>query len=351
MPPRNRELRMTEVSANRYAAAGVDLNAAAGIKLSIAEIARETYVDGVVSAPGGFGGVFDVDPRSEYLIVSSTDSVGTKLRIAQAMAKHDTIGIDIVNHCVNDILPAGAEPMFFLDYIGIGGYEDQMIAEIVKGVAAGCIENGCVLIGGETASLPGIYQGDDYDLVGFIVGRVHREELLDPESTDAGDVLIALPSSGLHTNGYSLVRSIFNTDNDPSLLFDEVPGDGRSLGNALLEPHRSYLRQLKPLLNRIKSMAHITGGSFAKNVPRALGGEVGAKINVDSWSVPPLFDYIRQIGEIEEREMFDVFNMGVGMIVCAAPEDADSVLQVLGDAWVIGETTVRRGAEDRVVFV
>ena len=342
---------MKEVSASRYAAAGVDLNAAAGIKLSIAEIARGTYSDGVVSAPGGFGGIFDVDPRSEYLIVSSTDSVGTKLRIAQAMAKHDTIGIDIVNHCVNDILPAGAEPMFFLDYIGIGGYDDQMIAEVVSGVAAGCSENGCALIGGETASLPGIYHGDDYDLVGFIVGRVRRDELLDPESTSAGDVLIALPSSGLHTNGYSLVRSIFNTDDDPSPLFDEVPGDGRLLGNALLEPHRSYLSQLKPVLNQIKSMAHITGGSFAKNVPRALGGDVGAMIDVNSWSVPPLFDYIRQVGEIEDQEMYNVFNMGVGMIVCAAPDNADSVLRALGDAWVIGETTVHRGSEDRVVLV
>ena len=303
-----------------------------------------------MSAPGGFGGVFDVDPRSEYLIVSSTDSVGTKLRIAQAMAKHDTIGIDIVNHCVNDILPAGAEPMFFLDYIGIGGYDDQLIAEIVSGVAEGCLVNGCALIGGETASLPGIYHGDDYDLVGFIVGRVHRDELLDPESTAAGDILIGLPSSGLHTNGYSLVRSIFNTDDDPSALFDEVPGDGRLLGNALLEPHRSYLRQLKPVLNQIKSMAHITGGSFAKNVPRALGGEVGAMINVDSWSVPPLFDFIRQAGEIEEQEMYNVFNMGVGMIVCAAPENADFLLQALEDAWVIGETTVYGGDEDRVLL-
>ena len=226
-----------------------------------------------------------------------------------------------------------------------------MIAEIVSGVATGCLENGCALIGGETASLPGIYHGDDYDLVGFIVGRVHRDELLDPESTDAGDVLIALPSSGLHTNGYSLIRSIFNTDDDPSSLFDEVPGDGRLLGDALLAPHKSYLKQLKPILNQIKSMAHITGGSFAKNVPRALGGDVGAKINVNSWSVPPLFDYIRQVGEIEDQEMYNVFNMGVGMIVCAAPDAADSVLRALGDAWVIGETTEHRGSEDRIVLV
>lgn len=342
---------MKEVSASRYAAAGVDLNAAAGVKLRIADIAGATYADGVVSAAGGFGGVFDVDARSDYLIVSSTDSVGTKLRIAQTMNKHDTIGIDIVNHCVNDILPAGAEPMFFLDYIGIGGYDDQLIAEVVTGVATGCIENGCALIGGETASLPGIYHGDDYDLVGFIVGRVHRNALLDPETTEVGDVLIALPSSGLHTNGFSLVRSIFNTDDDPTALFDAVPGDGRSLGNALLEPHRSYLKQLMPVLDQVKSMAHITGGSFAKNVPRALGSEVGAVLNVDSWSPPPLFDFIQKSGEIEEAEMYNVFNMGVGMIICAAPEHVDFLLRALGDAWVIGETTEYRGTEDRVVLV
>ena len=342
---------MKEVSASRYAAAGVDLNAAAGVKLRIADIARATYLDGVVSAPGGFGGVFDVDPNGDYLTVSSTDSVGTKLRIAQAMQKHDTIGIDIVNHCVNDILPAGAEPMFFLDYIGIGGYDDELISEIVSGIAAGCLQNDCALIGGETASLPGIYHGDDYDLVGFIVGRVHRDALLDPGSTDVGDVLIALPSSGIHTNGYSLVRSVFNTDSDPTALFDAVPGDGRTLGGALLEPHRSYLKQLRPVLDHVKSLAHITGGSFAKNVPRALADNIGATINVDSWSPPPLFDYIRDSGEIEEAEMYNVFNMGVGMIICAASENVDFLLDALDDAWLIGETTEYRGSEERVVLM
>ena len=342
---------MKEVSASRYAAAGVDLNAAAGVKLRIADIARATYLDGVVSAPGGFGGVFDVDSSSEYLTVSSTDSVGTKLRIAQAMQKHDTIGIDIVNHCVNDILPAGAEPMFFLDYIGIGGYDDELISEVVSGVAAGCVQNDCALIGGETASLPGIYHGDDYDLVGFIVGRVHRDALLNPRATDVGDVLIALPSSGLHTNGYSLVRSIFNTDCDPTALFDEVPSDGRVLGDALLEPHRSYLKQLRPVLPQVKSLAHITGGSFAKNVPRALADGIGATIIVDSWSPAPLFDYIQQSGEIEEAEMYNVFNMGVGMIVCAAPENAEFLLRALEGSWIIGETINNTGTDDRVVFV
>ena len=205
-------------------------------KLKIGEIARATYREGVVSAPGGFGGIFDLDPSSEHLTVSSTDSVGTKLRIAQAMGRHDTVGIDIVNHCVNDILPAGAEPMFFLDYIGLNGYDETLIAEILTGVASACVENECALIGGETASLPGIYSGDDYDLVGFIVGRVKRNEMLRPETTIAGDVLVALPSNGLHTNGYSLVRSIFNIDDDPSALRDVVPGDNRTLGEGTFGP-------------------------------------------------------------------------------------------------------------------
>ena len=339
---------MTEVSAKAYAAAGVDLDAAARVKLRISDIARSTYSGGVVSAPGGFGGVFDADPDSEYLMVASTDSVGTKLRIAQAMQKHDTIGIDIVNHCVNDILPAGAEPLFFLDYIGLDGYDDDLIAEILTGVAVGCIENGCALIGGETASLPGIYQGEDYDLVGFIVGRVRRDEMLRPDETKSGDVLIGLPSSGLHTNGYSLVRSIFNSDEDPSTLDVEVPEDGRSLGEALLAPHKSYLEQLRPVLKRIKSLAHITGGSFEKNVPRGLTAGLGAQIDLKSWVPPPLFNYIQEQGDIATEEMYNVFNMGVGMIVCADPNDVDYLLDELEGAWIIGEAKLYDGAGPKV---
>lgn len=339
---------MTEVSAKAYAAAGVDLDAAARVKLRISDIARSTYSGGVVSAPGGFGGVFDADPNSEYLMVASTDSVGTKLRIAQAMQKHDTIGIDIVNHCVNDILPAGAEPLFFLDYIGLNGYHDELIAEILTGVAAGCVENGCALIGGETASLPGVYHGDDYDLVGFIVGRVRRDEMLRPDETKSGDVLIGLPSSGLHTNGYSLVRSIFNSDDDPSALDVEVPEDGRSLGEALLAPHKSYLEQLRPVMNRVKSLAHITGGSFQKNVPRALATDLGARLDIKSWMPPLLFHYIQEQADIEIEEMYNVFNMGVGMIVCADPSDVDHLLNELEDAWIIGEAKLYDGAGPKV---
>ena len=342
---------MKTVSANQYAAAGVDLNAAARAKLKIGEIARATYREGVVSAPGGFGGIFDLDPSSEHLTVSSTDSVGTKLRIAQAMGRHDTVGIDIVNHCVNDILPAGAEPMFFLDYVGLNGYDEALIAEILTGVASACVENECALIGGETASLPGIYSGDDYDLVGFIVGRVKRNEMLKPETTIAGDVLVALPSNGLHTNGYSLVRSIFNIDDDPSALHDVVPGDNRTLGEALLEPHRSYLKPLRPVLDRVKSLAHITGGSFAKNVPRALADDASATLDVPSWTPPPLFGYIQEHGRVDDAEMFNVFNMGVGMIAVVAPDDVDGVLSKIEGAWIIGETSVRKTGGEQVIWL
>ena len=339
---------MAKVLAKAYAAAGVDLDAAARVKLRIGDIASSTYAAGVVSVPGAFGGVFDADTNSEYLMVASTDSVGTKLRIAQAMQKHDTIGIDIVNHCVNDILPAGAEPLFFLDYIGLDGYDEDLISDILAGVASGCVENGCALIGGETASLPGVYHGEDYDLVGFIVGRVKRDQLLRPDTTEAGDMLIGLPSSGLHTNGYSLVRSIFDSDDNPSALDVEVPGDGRSLGEALLAPHKSYLEQLRPVMRRVKSLAHITGGSFEKNVPRALAQNLGAQIYVNSWSPPPLFKFIQERGDVGTDEMYNVFNMGVGMIVCAEPSDGEYLLDELEDAWIIGEVKSHDGVGPRV---
>ncbi len=342
---------MSKVTASQYSAAGVDLVAAADIKLRIGDITKSTYSPQVMSVSGGFGGVFDADANSEFLTVSSTDSVGTKMRIAQAMGRHDTIGIDIVNHCVNDILPAGAVPLFFLDYIGLGSYDANIVEQILTGLAVACRENGCALIGGETAALPGIYHGQDYDLVGFIIGRVRRDEVLQPESVAPGDVLLALPSSGLHTNGYSLIRSIFDIDSDAAVLDGEVPNDGRTLGEALLEPHRSYLNQLLPVLRKVKSLAHITGGSFAKNVPRALPDGLGAKLQCSSWTVPPLFDYIQTQGSIDTVEMYNVFNMGVGMIVCASPDDVDYLLGALDDAWIIGEASEFDGVDDRVAWV
>ncbi len=343
---------MSSMSAESYAAAGVDLAAAAHIKRDIRDKAAATFRDGLVSGPGGFGAVFDADPNSEYLLVSSTDSVGTKLRIAQAMDKHDTVGIDIVNHCVNDILPAGAEPLFFLDYIGLGETSDTLVSDLVSGLSRGCIGAGCALIGGETALLPGIYHNGDYDLVGFVVGRVRRDRFLKPERVRSGDCLIALPSNGLHTNGYSLVRSIFEIDEEPEALNQKVPRDGRTLGEALLEPHRLYLHLLRPVLDRISSVAHITGGGFIENIPRALSDGIGAELLRSSWEPPPLFDFIRNSGGISEEEMYTVFNMGVGMVIAVSVDNIDSVMAELPGSWIIGRTVdVEDNEKTRVRFV
>ena len=327
---------MATVASKAYAAAGVDLTAAAGVKQVIGHIAGSTRDERVLSTAHGFCGVYDADPNSQFVYASSTDSVGTKVRIAQAMGRHDTIGIDLVHHCVNDILPSGAEPIFFLDYIGSSGFDQDVIPEIVQGLANACADHGCALIAGETASLPGMYQQGDYDLVGFIVGRAKRTELKSVETVGVGDVLVALPSSGLHTNGYSLIRQIFGIDDDPAVLETYEPDLGNTLGEGLLEPHSSYASTLRPVMQRVKTLAHITGGSFGKNVPRALPDGMIGRIDRDSWGVPPLFQLIQRRGRLDQSEMFSVFNMGVGMIAVVSPDNAGTVLETCADSWVIG---------------
>ena len=337
---------MPSPASKEYAAAGVDLTAAAGVKRIIHGLVSETHDESVLSEDGAFCGLYDADPASEFVFASSTDSVGTKVRVAQAMGHHDTIGIDLVNHCVNDILPSGAEPLFFLDYIGSSGFDADVISEIVRGLSLACMLNGCALIAGETAALPGLYQPGDYDLVGFVVGRVPRSEVKSVESVEVGDALIALPSSGIHTNGFSLVRKVFGIDDDPSVLRERVPRLGRELGDALLEPHMSYLDALRPVKHFVKTMAHITGGSFAKNVPRALPNWLMGRIVRSSWEVPAIFDFVQDRGGIEMEEMFSVFNMGVGMIVIVAPSHVDDVLSACQGSWVIGDVIeAPRGAE------
>lgn len=335
-----------------YRDAGVDLDAAAAAKVRIMELAKSTLGSSVVSAQGGFGGVIDPGANSDTLLVSSTDSVGTKLRIAQAMGRHDTIGIDIVNHCINDILPAGATPLFFLDYIGLSNFDEALLAEILEGLSTACSEAGCALLGGETATLPGIYHDDDYDLVGFIVGTVQLDRLIKPENTGEGDVLIGVPSSGLHTNGYSLVRKVFGIDDDPSVLKDSLPGDDRTLGDALLEPHRSYLPLLKDdtgaVRTEVKGLGHITGGGIFKNVPRVIADGLAAEVDVTSWQTPPVFQHIQRTGSIDDLEMFRVFNMGLGMVVVVAEDDASSLLSSLEGAWRLGRL-VKQAGDQRVV--
>jgi phosphoribosylformylglycinamidine cyclo-ligase len=312
----------------------------------IGELARSTLRPEVLSGIGFFGGLFEFKGYQQPVLVSSTDSVGTKLRIANALGRHDTIGIDIVNHCVNDILTCGAEPLFFLDYIGIGKLLPEKVASIVKGLAQACREVGCALIGGETAELPGIYTGDDYDLVGFIVGVVEKAKIVKGETIVAGDAVIGLPSSGLHTNGYSLARRIFGETR--SALDVEYPELGQSLGAVLLEPHRCYYRPLKPLLPLIKGIAHITGGGLIDNVPRILPPGTAARFNSPSWEVPPIFQLIQRWGNVSREEMFHVFNMGLGMVLVCSPGNLEELTKALPEARVVGEV-VKQVGEARVV--
>ena len=279
--------------------------------------------------------------------MSSVDGVGTKLKIASALAKHNTIGIDLVNHCVNDILTSGAEPLFFLDYVAMGKLVPEQVEAIAQGLAQACREVGCALIGGETAETPGLYTGEDYDLVGFIIGVVEKEKIIMGKTITAGDAIVGLPSSGLHTNGYSLVRKLFGESR--SVLDTFYPDLGRTLGEEMLEPHRCYYHQLKPLLPLIKGMAHITGGGLIENVPRVLPRGAAAQFHGQAWTIPPIFQLIQQRGKVDQDEMYRVFNMGVGMVVICSPENTDRITQALPEAKVIGEVVKQKG-KARVVI-
>jgi phosphoribosylformylglycinamidine cyclo-ligase len=330
-----------------YAKAGVNIDANDRAVDLIGQYARATFRPEVLSGVGFFGGLFEFKGYEEPVLVSSVDGVGTKLNIANVLDKHDTIGIDIVNHCVNDILTCGAEPLFFLDYIGIGKLLPEKVAAIAEGLASACREVGCALIGGETAEMPGLYTGEDYDLVGFIIGVVEKEQIVMGKTIAVGDTIIGLPSSGLHTNGYSLVRKIFGETK--SVLDTNYPELGRTLGEELLEPHRGYYHQLKPLLPLIKGMAHITGGGLTGNVPRILPEEMTAKLRRGKWLIPPVFQLIQQRGNVDQQEMYRVFNMGIGMVLICSPQDANQLTQTLLDAKTIGEVIAQK-EEARVVI-
>jgi len=296
---------------------------------------------------GFFGGLFEFKGYQQPVLVSSVDGVGTKLKLALALGRHDTVGIDIVNHCVNDILTCGAEPLFFLDYIAAGKLNPEQVGEVAKGLASACRKVGCALIGGETAEMPGLYTGEDYDLAGFIVGVVEKSRIIQGKKIAAGDTIMGLPSSGLHTNGYSLARKIFGETK--AELNKRYPELGRTLGEALLEPHRSYYHQLKPLLPLIKGLAHITGGGLIGNVPRVLPEGLAAKFDSRSWPVPPIFKLIQERGNVDRDEMYHVFNMGIGMAVICSPDKVDHFTRVLPEARVIGEVIKQEG-EARVVI-
>jgi phosphoribosylformylglycinamidine cyclo-ligase len=334
-----------------YRDAGVDIDANDKLKETICRHARTTFTSGVVSDIGFFGSLFELKGYKKPILVSSADGVGTKIKIACALSKHEGIGMDIVNHCVNDILTCGASPLLFLDYIAMSKMDAAIVAGIVKGMAEACRDVDCALIGGETAEMPGSYPKGEYDLVGFIVGGIEKPDIKNGASIKAGDVLIGLPSSGLHTNGYSLVRRVFNTDADPSNLKRRYPQLGRTLGDALLEPHRCYYHKVKPLLPKIKGLAHITGGGFPGNLPRTLPKSVAAVVDKSSWEVPPLFQLIQKTGNIDDAEMYRVFNMGIGMILICDPADSVKLMKKLPDSVVIGEIVKRKSSEERTRIV
>ena len=295
---------------------------------------------------GGFGGMFRVPTDvPKPVLVSSADGVGTKLKVALEAGRHDTVGHDLVNHCTNDILVQGAVPLFFLDYVAFGSLDPAVVEQVVAGVAAGCRENGCALLGGETAEMPGVYAPPDYDLAGFIVGYVDEDSILGPSRVREGDRLIGLASSGLHTNGFSLARRIVN-ERMRLRTNDRFPGDDRSVGEVLLAVHRSYLEVLRPVLSRVHAMAHITGGGIPGNLNRALPTTLDALVDSTAWSVPNLFQQLQRAGGVGRDEMFRTFNMGVGMIVIVPPTHVDAVLATASsnglDAWQLGHTV--RGA-------
>ena len=330
-------------SSAAYAEAGVDITAGyKAVELMKSHIAS-TRTPGVCSDIGGFGGLFSLDltGMTHPILVSGTDGVGTKLKLAFLMDKHDTVGIDCVAMCVNDIICGGAKPLFFLDYIACGKNVPERIADIVKGVCEGCVQAGAALIGGETAEMPGFYPADEYDLAGYSTGIVDRDKIIDNQTMAAGDVVIALPSSGVHSNGFSLVRKVFDVKNcDLTAPVEEL--DGRSLGETLLTPTRIYVKPVLALLEKIpvKGISHITGGGFYENIPRSIPEGLGAVIDRQAVRVLPIFQLIAKVGHISERDMFNTYNMGVGMSLVVAQEDVDTALAILRkngeDAYVIG---------------
>ncbi len=337
--------------ARHYASAGVDLRASDEAKSRIAGLVSSTATSGLLGKFGGFGGMFRAPAGMRSpILVSSADGVGTKLKVAIETGRNDTVGHDLVNHCTNDILVQGAIPLFFLDYVAFGKLDPAVVETVVAGIAAGCRENECALVGGETAEMPGLYTPPDYDLAGFIVGAVEEDDIPGSHRVKSGDVLIGLESSGLHTNGYSLARQIVS-ENMKLGYDDTYPGMDVSVADALLSVHRSYLQALKPSLPQIHAMAHITGGGLPGNLDRSLPENLDAVVDAATWEVPQLFTALQNAGDVSRNEMHRVFNMGVGMVVIASADDADAIVGRARGAgvtgWVMGE--VRAGGGNVVI--
>jgi len=334
---------------NNYKKSGVDLAKSDHIKNKLIKSIISTHNKNVISNSDGFGGLFSgqsLDKNS--VIVSTTDSVGTKVKISAKLGLHKNLGIDIVNHCINDLIPQGAKPLFFLDYLAFADLNEKIVLDVVEGISEACSKVNCAVIGGETATLPGVYNEGDYDVVGFMVGSVDKENLKLRTNTKEGDILIGLPSSGLHTNGFSLVRSIFNSDDDVSVLSKKISGESKNLGELLAEPHREYLSTIDSILNLVSGISHITGGGLRKNLPRVFSPNLVANIKKNSWDIPPLFKYIMAEGKVSEKEMFDVFNMGVGLVLIADPSHKQEILNACKDSWVLGEIEPKKNNEENV---
>ena len=334
-----------------YRSAGVDLSASDEAKTRIASLVASTFGDGTVGKFGGFGGMFRAPSgMRKPVLVSSADGVGTKILVAIEAGRHSTIGHDLVNHCVNDILVQGATPLFFLDYVAFGAIDPEVVEQVVSGVVAGCVENGCALVGGETAEMPGVYTPSDYDLAGFIVGCVEEDEILGPDRVSDGDVLVGLASSGLHTNGFSLARRIV-AERMKLTTSDKFPGSDLTVAEVLLAVHRSYLGLIRPQLEKIHAMAHITGGGLPGNLGRALPPMLDAIVNTSTWDVPAVFNELQKAGEVPREEMVRVFNMGVGMVLIVAPENSDVIVRAADaagiGAWEMGE--VKKGTGNVVI--
>lgn len=334
-----------------YKAAGVDIDAGMEAVRRMKDFVRSTYTDSVLTDVGSFGGMFRLNGRTsgEPVLVSSIDGVGTKVKVANLAGRHDTIGMDLVNHCVNDILVQGAVPLFFLDYFATSKLDPEVCAQVVKGLSEACRDDGCVLIGGETAEMPGVYCEGEYDLAGAIVGVVDRSKVIDGSKVAAGDAVIGIASSGLHTNGYSLVRKVLL--DDAGLKVDQyVPELGQVLGDVLLAPHRCYVKPVSKVMEsyEIKAMAHITGGGFYDNIPRVIPVDCQITVERRNWASQPIFAFIQEKGGIEDREMFRTLNMGIGLVMVVAREHAKEIADLLNEcgenAWIIGE--VHKGARE-----
>ncbi len=338
-----------------YARAGVDIDAATRALSLIKEHVRSTFGPQVLGDVGQFGGLFALSGYRQPVLVTSADGVGTKLKLATLLGRPDSVGLDLVNHCVNDILTLGAQPLFFLDYFASAKLIPEQLEAVVRGLADACRQAGCALLGGETAEMPGIYLEGEYDLVGFVVGVVEKDQIRDGSQIAPGDVILGLPSSGLHTNGYSLARTVFRVgageppEEGRARLNTVYPELGRTLGEDLLEPHRAYWPRLRPVLPYLKGLAHITGGGLMDNVPRPLPSGLAARFQKSSWPKLPIFDLIQQQGAVPEAEMYRVFNMGLGMVLFAAPQVVPQVQAVVPEALVVGQVIVQEG-EARVIL-